>query len=71
MSKNISTSQRTKHLDLRYRYIADLTEDFLNIVYVPTDQNMSDWFTKNVNSEVYRTHVDEYMTTKEEIEIID
>ena len=49
MSENTSTSGRTKHLDVRYRYINEMVLDgFLKIQFVKTEENVADVFTKNV-----------------------
>ena len=69
MAQNVSTSQRTKHLDLRYRFITEYIEDgFIKVIFVRTKENVSDWFTKNVTSEIYNMHKEAYIMRKEEID---
>jgi len=49
MTENISTSQRTRHVDIRYAYVREFVADnFLKIIFVKTVDNLSDGFTKNV-----------------------
>ena len=55
MSENTSTSGRTKHVDVRYRYVNEMVLDgFLKIKFVKTEENVADIFTKNVSSETYK-----------------
>ena len=55
MSENTSMSGRTKHVDVRYRYVNEMVMDgFLKIKFVKTEENVADIFTKNVSSEIYR-----------------
>ena len=66
MAENITTSSRAKHLDLRARYITEFIEDgFVKIIFVRTNENLSDWFTKNVNSEIYGNHKEAFIEGKE------
>ena len=65
MSKNTSTSGRTKHVDIRYRYVNEMVMDgFLKIVFVKTKENVADLFTKNVTSKVYKTHVKIFLSER-------
>ena len=63
MSKNTSTSGRTKHVDIRYWYINEMIIDgFLKIVFVKTKENLADIFTKNVTSEVYKNLMKNFLS---------
>ena len=65
MSENTSTSGRTKHVDIRYRYVNEMVLDgFLKIVFVKTKENVADIFTKNVTSDVYRTLVKNFISER-------
>lgn len=65
MTENISTSGRTKHLDLRMRYVNNLVEEgFLKFVFVRSAQNKADHLTKNVNGETYENHVNDFVIRK-------
>ena len=57
MAENVSTSGRTKHVDIRYHYVREFIEDgFIRIVFVRTKFNKADMFTKNVVGEIYDAH---------------
>ena len=54
MSDNISVSQRTKHVDVRYRFVQQFSLDgFIKVVFVKTDENDADLFTKNLEGDKY------------------
>jgi hypothetical protein len=55
MAENINTTSRSKHVDLKLRWLNELVVDekLLKIVFVKSEENVSDWFTKNVNSQIY------------------
>ena len=47
LSKDNKFHARTKHIDLRYHFIHEAVEDGkIKVKYVPTDENVSDIFTK-------------------------
>ena len=55
MAENLAVSQRTKHIDLRARYLLNQLADerLIKLVHVGTKENKSDIMTKNVTKEVY------------------
>ena len=62
LAKNTTTSQRTKHIDVRYHFIRELIEDgTLEIEFVKTTENGADVYTKNTSSELFYKHTGEYM----------
>ena len=50
MSRNSTTNKRSKHIDIRYHYVRELIQErkVLEVVYIPTDQNLADQLTKSV-----------------------
>ena len=49
MSNNQAQDRRTKHIDVRYHHIREVTESGLvSVYYIPTDQNVADLLTKNL-----------------------
>jgi hypothetical protein len=63
MSENASTSSRTRHVDIQYHFVREFVEEgFIRIVFVRSEANLSDEFTKNVSGDTYDAHVSEYMS---------
>ena len=70
MSGNISVSQRTKHVDVRFRFVQQFTiEGFIKVIFVRTDENDVDLFTKNLNGDKYKRHGDKFITNKGVIQV--
>jgi hypothetical protein len=61
-------SQRTKHVDLRTKFLTQYIEDgFIKIVFVRSEDNISDFLTKNVTGEIYEDHLDAYVANRDMI----
>ena len=57
MSKNINTMGRSKHINVRTKYVNEYVKDrVLKIVYVKSEENDADIFTKNLGSELHGKH---------------
>jgi hypothetical protein len=68
MAENAAVSQRTKHVDLRTKFLTQYIEDgFIKIVFVRSEDNISDFLTKNVTGEIYEDHLDAYVANKDMI----
>ena len=66
MAENAAVSQRTKHVDLRTKFLTQYIEDgFIKILFVKSEENLSDFFTKNVSGEVFDKHKDYYIDSRE------
>ena len=62
LAENAGTSQRTKHIDIRYHFIRDLIENgTIQINFIKTTDNDADIYTKNVSSELFNKHIGKYM----------
>ena len=58
MSENVAISPRTKHVDIRYRFLREFVYDrFLRIIFVKSEDNVSDIMTKNTTGEIHKRHV--------------
>jgi hypothetical protein len=69
MTENASATSRTKHVDARYHYVREFVETgFIKIVFVKSEDNKSDWFTKNVSSELYSRHMGSYIIRRSEVD---
>jgi hypothetical protein len=62
MAENASSGVRIRQIDTRDHLIRDHIEDgFINIVFVKTDDNDSDFFTKNVIKNTYERHAVKFL----------
>ena len=54
LTKNMSTSGRTKHVDKRFHFVEDMVNDKeVEIKYVRSESNLADMFTKNLGEEKF------------------
>ena len=69
MSEKVTTSNRTKHADTRYRFVNEFAEDgFIENIFVKTKDNVEDIFTKNTSDEIGNHHHNKmikYIKTKQ------
>ncbi len=57
LAKNATTGNRTKHIDTRYHFVREYIEDgILKVVFVRSENNDADIFTKNLNGETFEKH---------------
>ena len=69
IANNVTTSPRTKHIDVRYRFVNEFIEDgIIKVIFVKTEENDSDGFTKNLNGDLYEKHKTKFIADKKEIE---
>ena len=65
MSENATSNQRTRHIDVRHRFLLGLTEEgFLDVVFTNSENNTSDGLSKNVSKDVYERHTPKFMAHK-------
>jgi hypothetical protein len=65
MCENTTATARSRHIDARYHFIREFIMDgYIKIIFVKSEDNSADIFTKNVNGDIYRKHVDEYLMSK-------
>ena len=54
--------KRTKHIDARYHFVREYVEDgVLKILYVKSEENMADPYTKNTSEIIFDKHFSPYM----------
>ena len=69
MAENMSATARTRHVDARYHFIREMIVDnLIKVIFVRTDDNDADIFTKNTTQQVYDNHVKKYLIDKEDFE---
>ena len=57
IAENVTMSQRTKHIDVRYHYVREFVKDgFVKIIFIRTRENTADVFTKNTSGDTYDRH---------------
>ena len=57
IANNYTTGQRTKHIDVRAHFVREYIEDdILKVVFVRTDDNKADIYTKNTSEELFLKH---------------
>jgi hypothetical protein len=57
MSENVNATSQTKHIDERYYFICEYIEDgYIKTIFVNSEDNPADLFTKNVNGDIYDKH---------------
>ena len=67
MAENNTTSQRTRHIDIRYKWVAEFIEaGEIDVVFVKTDENDADIFTKNTSRVIHDKHVEKMMWTNKQ-----
>ena len=49
LARNPMVHQRSKHIDVKYHFVRSvISNDLMEVIYVPTDKNIADIFTKPV-----------------------
>jgi hypothetical protein len=78
LSHNWSVSQRSRHDSVRQSFLCELNEEgVIELFWIPTDENSSDIFTKNLPGPAFEKHVvaycgeDEYMTKEKRVRFND
>ena len=62
LTQNHYTGGRTKHVDIRYHYVRELIEQgIIEIVFVKSEDNKADIFTKNVKESIHTKLTDSYI----------
>jgi hypothetical protein len=70
MSKNATSSTRTRHMDVKWRFVNDLVMDqVIELVFVKSEDNWSDMQTKNVSGDIYEAHVKKFLADKQELKL--
>ena len=66
LAENSTTSQRTRQIDIRYKWMSEVIENGdVQIIFVKTVENDADIFTKNVSGDLNDRHVKRMMHFEE------
>jgi hypothetical protein len=69
MSESHSTTEKMKHIDIRHNFVRQyVDEGFLKIIFVKSEGNLSDGYTKNTSIDIYERHHGEFVADKSYIE---
>jgi intein-encoded DNA endonuclease-like protein len=68
LANNRTTSERTKHVQIRENFVREFLEDGkISIIFVRSKDNDSDIFTKNTTKDIFCTHQQKMIIDKKEI----
>ena len=57
LSDNIAVNERTKHIDVKCRFVQQHVMDgFMKVIFVKTADNDADIFTKNLGGDLHQRH---------------
>jgi hypothetical protein len=63
LAENRNSSDRSKHIDIKYHFVRDLIDEGLvDVKFVRSQENLADLFTKNLNGELYEMHLSKLLT---------
>jgi hypothetical protein len=66
MAENSSSGARTRHIDTRYHFVREhVVDKFIKIIFVKSEDNVADIFTKNIGKEIYEKHTKEFLGKEE------
>ena len=65
MSGNVTTSTRTKHIDIRSKFVREYVQDgMIKIIFVRSEENDSDIMTKDLGSLLHSKHAKKLVSEK-------
>ena len=63
---NAKTSQRTKYVDMKAHFIREYVDQgIVKIIFVKSEDNVSDIWTKNTDQQTFQRHIVKFMSTEE------
>jgi hypothetical protein len=66
MAENSSSGARTYYIDTRYHFVREhVVDEFIKIIFVKSDTNVADMFTKNIGKEIYEKHIKRFLGKNE------
>ena len=65
MAENIMVSQRTKHIDVCYKFVNEFVDDgFVKIIFIHGEDNNADICTKNLSRELHKKYLSKMIEEK-------
>ena len=69
MSESSTSTTRTRHMDIRFKYVNNLQDQgLIKVDFVKSEENHSDVMTKNVTVELHEIHSKQIVANKEDID---
>ena len=69
LTNNCSTSDRTKHVDVRRHFTREFVQSgAIKVVFVRSEDNDSDMMTKNVAGNLYDKHSGKVLCSRDDVE---
>ena len=69
LSNNHTTSDRTKHIDIRTSFVKEYQEDAKIIIkFVESEENEADIFTKNTSNVIFSNHQKKLVSDKANVD---
>ena len=66
ITNNWSSTGRTRHIDVRLKFLRELKEaNILRMVWCPTQENETDIFTKNTTNDEFGKHIKKFVGVDE------
>jgi hypothetical protein len=57
LANNRNSSDRIQHVNIRFHFVHEMIDNgFIDIIFVPTDENIADIFTKNLDSKKFKNN---------------
>jgi hypothetical protein len=70
VAENASATKHTRHIEARYHFVREFIIDGnIKIIFVMSKDNIADMFTKNVISEIFEEHIDNFLIHREVIKL--
>ena len=65
-----SATKHTRHIDARYHFVRDyIIDGTIRVIFVSSKENKADILTKNVTSEIFEEHIEDFVIHRERIEL--
>ena len=65
MGTNVTTTSRTKHVDIRTKYVREYQEDgVVMIIFVKSEDNTLDIMKKNIQGDLFEKHASQLVMPK-------
>ena len=68
MAENATATPKSKHIDIKAKFVTQFVADkFIKVIFVKSEDNVADIFTKNVQFEVLGKHDKNFIWTEKDL----